>query len=263
MKIDAASKIIQGYANWWRDSVEMYQEGDAVRLVCPMLDRHNDHMSIYIVEDKETGGFILTDIGATIEDLISSGCDVIASAPRKQKLDVVVRGFGIQRNSHELYVKTGRERLFQSMNMLMQSMASIDDLFFTARENTRSFFLDDVGNWLASNGIRSMPDVRVSGQSGFEAKFDFVIPRSGIIAPERFIKAIGTPSQSSVTNALFGWNDIKNARGGDARSYLFLNELNAKESGIDASLISACDNYGVKPVLWHGNANSVLDELAA
>lgn len=117
--------------------------------------------------------------------------------------------------------------------------------------------------WLDSNGIRSIPDVRVSGQSGFEAKFDFVIPRSPNVAPERYIKAIGTPSQSSVTNALFGWGDIKSARGDDAKSYLFLNALSEKGKGVDPSLISACNNYDVEPVIWDGSADAVKNELAA
>ena len=263
MNIASAEKIIDGYVDWWRKSFSVYQEGEAVRIVCPMLDRHNDHMSIYLVEDKLAGGFILSDLGAVINDLSMSGCDIIASESRRQKLDQVVQGFGLMRSGSELYSKTNENKLFQSMNMLMQGMASIDDLFFTARENIRNFFLEDVAAWLDAKGIRYLPDVRVSGRSGFESKFEFVIPKSGNIAPERYIKTISTPSEQSIKNALFGWNDINSARGGDAHSYLFLNKSNTKENSIDSSLIDACMNYEVTPVVWDNGAESVLGELAA
>ena len=88
MNIASAEKIIDGYVDWWRKSFSVYQEGEAVRIVCPMLDRHNDHMSIYLVEDKLAGGFILSDLGAVINDLSMSGCDIIASESRRQKLEL-------------------------------------------------------------------------------------------------------------------------------------------------------------------------------
>ncbi len=263
MDIDTAHAIIDGYANWWRDGIEVYQEGASIRLICPMLDRHNDHMSIYIADDQATGGFLLTDIGSTICDLSASGCDVLSSEARKSKLDAVVRGFGIAREGEELYVKTGMDHLFQSMNMLMQSMASVDDFFFTVKDSVKNLFIDDIATWLDDNEIRFMQDVKVSGRSGFESKFDFVIPKSGSIAPERYIKAVGMPSETSVKNALFGWNDIKIARPGDATEYIFMNSLNSKSRIVDSSLKSACESYGVKPVVWDGSADSVLGELVA
>ena len=262
MNIDKALDIIDGYASWWRDNVEAYQEGNSVRIICPMLDRNNDHMSFYLADDDVSGGYVLSDIGSTIMDLAASGCDVLASNARKRKLEQTVCGYGVQLVGNELYVKASGSDLFSKMNMLMQSMASVDDLFFTARENVRSFFLDDVTKWLDENQIRYVPNIRVSGKSGFETKFDFVIPKSRDVAPERYIKAVGNPSKSSVMNALFGWNDISQARG-NAKSYIFLNALGSREGNVEPSLLQACTAYEVKPVIWDGSANDVLEELAA
>lgn len=262
MNIKKAYDIIDGYVDWWRESVLAYQEGDAVRLVCPMLDRNNDHMSIYIADDEETGGYVLTDVGAIISDLAASGCDVLSSEPRRKKLEQTINGFGVQLKGCEMYVRAGESDLFSRMNMLMQSMASVDDLFYTARENARSFFLDDVTKWLDDHEIRYVPNIRVSGKSGFEAKFDFVIPKNGKMAPERYIKTVGTPSESSVKNALFGWTDIQETREW-SKSYLFMNAVGSREGSVDPSLVRACDSYGVRPVVWNGSADEVLEELAA
>ena len=66
MNLDRAQDIIDGYASWWRNEVVASQAGSAIQLVCPMLNRNNDHMSFYIADDpSQPGGFLLTDMGVT------------------------------------------------------------------------------------------------------------------------------------------------------------------------------------------------------
>lgn len=263
MKIDNAVKLMDDWANWWLRSLEFEQEGNSVRIICPMLNRNNDHMSIFLADDPETHGYILTDIGETISDLSASGCDVLGSESRRKKLEQTIQGFGVQLSNNELFVKTGHDSFPQKFNMLMQSMASVDDLFFTAKTSVRSFFLDDVANWLDANSIRYMPDIKISGKSGFEAKFDFAIPKNGNIAPERLIKVVSNPAEASVKNALFGWNDIEESRKG-SKSFLFLDATSKRNGVIDASLIQACRSYHVEPVAWNGDVDSAIKrELAA
>ncbi len=259
MKLEKARSIIDGYARWWSDSVDIYQEGDAVRLVCPMLDRNNDHMSIYLADDPNTGGYILSDLGAVLGDLSASGCDVLDSESRIKKLEQTLGGFGILRQGAELYATAGEDDLFQRMNMLMQGMASVDDLFFTARDSVRQFFIEDVADWLDDRGIRYTQDVKFSGRSGFDVKFDFVIPKTRGKQPERWIKTIGNPSRNSVANALFGWDDVSVIRG-DSKSYLFLNGTNGD---VDQSLTRACVNYGVRPAVWPIADEGLIEELVA
>lgn len=258
MQLNRAEKIIDGYVNWWKAEVSAYQEGESIRLVCPMLDRNNDHMNLYIADNPE-GGYFLTDMGATIDDLKSSGCDVLGSAARENKLTHTLNGYGLQRLDNELYVLADESNLFQKMNMLMQGMASVDDLFFTAKDGVRSIFLEDIAQWFDDNGVRYTPNVRLSGRSGFEAKFDFVIPKTPKKKPERYIKAVGNPSESSVKNAIFGWSDISSIRG-DSESFLFLNDTKMKVDS--TSILHACKEYQIIPVPW-SRAEEYLPELAA
>lgn len=260
MDVERANAIIDGYVAWWRESMETHQEGNAVRIICPMLDRHNDFMSLYLVEDGLS--FVLTDMGATVADLSASGCDVMAES-RRPKFRRTLAGYGVSEQDGELYVRTGEGDLFRSMNMLMQSMASVDDLYYTMRDSARHYIVEEIASWMDDNDIRYSQNVNIIGKSGFEAKFDFLISgskRKNI--PERYVKAVGTPSESSVKNALFGWSDIMDARG-ESVSYLFMDVKGSPEGDINPKLIDACESYGVKPVAWDGGADGLVPELAA
>jgi len=262
MDVLQANNIMDNYVGWWRKQVSIYQEGDAVRIICPMLDRHNDHMSIYLAEDA--GVFTLTDMGAILGDLALCGCDVFSSAIRSKKLSEVLAGYGLMQDDGEIYRKASKGELFQSINMLMQGMASVDDLFYTAKENARSFFMDDVKTWFDAKEIRYTDNVVYQGKSGFASRFDFCIPKTAGKAPERLIKTVGSPSEASVKNALFGWGDIRESRP-NSMGYLFMNMV-GDDGDIrtpDQTLVNACLAYDVKPVSWTGTADSVLEELAA
>lgn len=259
MKIEKARDIIGGYAKWWSDSVELHEAGEAVRLVCPMLDRNNDHMSIYLADDPVTGGYILTDLGEIIDDLDASGCDVLGSTARAKKLEQTLCGYGLRRKDSEIYAMADDDNLFQRMNMLMQGMASVDDLFYTAKDSVRQIFLEEVADWLDAHEIRATRNAIFTGRSGLDVKFDFVIPKTVGKAPERLIKAIGNPDKNSVTNALFGWDDISAVRG-DSESYLFMNSAGGE---VKPSLIQACENYDIHPATWPIEDSRIIEKLAA
>lgn len=259
MNLDQAQNIIDGYADWWRAGVSASQAGSAVRLVCPMLNRNNDHMSLYIADDpSQSGRYLLTDLGATIGDLAVSGCDVAGSDSRARKLEQTLNSFGIQRTGEEIYTYADESTLFLQMNMLMQGMASVDDLFFTAKDSVRSYFAEDVAGWLDDRGIRYTENPLFSGRSGFKTKFDFAIPKTRNVAPERLVKTIGNPTESSVKNALFGWNDIKSVRE-NSRLYIFMNDDGAE---VTSAIEQACSAYEAVAVLW-SDAERFAGDLAA
>ena len=264
MDMQTARSILDGYAEWWRSEFSLARANDGVEIISPMLDRHNDHISIFLADDGEVpGGYVLTDMGATLGDLALSGCDVAGTEARRQKLDSLVGGFGLERSGNEIFSRTGEEGLFRSINFMMQGLAAIDDLFFTTRGDARGLFHEDVESWLDMNGIRYSPNISIYGRSGFESRFDFVIPKSGESAPERFIRVISHPSQQSVANSLFGWNDISEARE-NSHLYLFMDASNARSGKIGAELVNACVRYDVHPVSWdEGASQEVCRALAS
>jgi hypothetical protein len=253
--------MVAGFVNWWKDSIGISQEGEAVRIVCPMLDRHNDHMSIYIAEDD--GGMILSDIGATIDDLTISGYDVSSSEKRMAKLEQVLSCYGLEHEGNEIYKKADRSTLFQAMNFMMQGMAAVDDLHYLAKENVRNLFVEDLQEWITENDITNVANISIQGKSGFVSHFDFVIPKTKK-APERLLKAVSSPTKSSISNALFGFGDIKDARP-DANCYIVANLVNSDGTinDQDESLKTACMNYGAYMIPWVGNADEYKEMLCA
>ena len=138
MDLDRAGRLLDNYAKWVRDSFAVVEEDGCMRIISPMLNRHNDHMSIYLMEAPD-GGLLLSDFGETIAGLSDGGCD-LSTFDRKAKLSRVLAGYGLKARDGEIFVHTDEEGAAKAMSMLMQGMASVDDLFFTVRESATNFF---------------------------------------------------------------------------------------------------------------------------
>lgn len=73
--IDEAKKMVNDYTNWLKDGMSFREIDRYVEITTPFLDRHNDHIQLYL--SKEKSSYILTDDGYTINDLSISGCEKI------------------------------------------------------------------------------------------------------------------------------------------------------------------------------------------
>jgi hypothetical protein len=59
--------------------------------------------------------------------------------------------------------------------MLLQAMLSVNDMFMTTRESVTSIFLKNIEDSLYRGKVQFTENV--TGKSGFNHKFDFVVPR--------------------------------------------------------------------------------------
>ena len=261
MHVEQANKIIEGYSKWVTANMFAVQQGDAVRIITPMLDRNNDYMSVFIGESSD-GGYTLTDLGETISDLELSGLS-LSSEKRNEKLDQVLAGFGVGKtDSGELFVIAGGDDdILLKMNMILQAMASVDDMFYLNQESVRSLFYEDIGKWMDKNEIRAVEGPSYIGRSGLYYKFDYAIPGKNT-RENKLIKAVNHPVEGNVRNALFGWEDVKERRTGSV-GYVFLNSHNSKNKKINPSVIRACETYGMKPIQWGIDEDKYIEELAA
>lgn len=260
MLVEEASRIIDEYARWVKKSMVPVQQGDAVQIITPMLNRNNDCMSVLLGESPE-GGYIVTDLGETIADLELSGVR-LSSDKRLETLDQFVRGYGVLRGGeNELFVRCSAEELVPKLNMLMQAMASVDDMFMLSQDTVRELFMKDVGDWLLDNDIRYVDGPSFPGKSGLMYKFDYVVGRSKT-RPERLIKTVNKPTDNNVKNALFGWQDVEELRRG-SEGYVFLNAANGKNGAVPQSALAACRAYGLVPVQWGVDEMEYVSALAA
>ena len=75
------------YLEWLKQNIEQYQIRDSIfRITLPFLDRNNDCVEVYIVDNGD-GTYQITDDGATINDLEFSGFDIETSERRKKILN--------------------------------------------------------------------------------------------------------------------------------------------------------------------------------
>lgn len=254
--IDEIQRLLDEYLAWLRDKTTLRQvTGDWVEITTPYLDRHNDYLQIYA--KKNDGGFVLTDDGYVIEDLVQSGCK-LDSPKRQDLLRVTLAGFGVSNNGGALEVRTSPDNFALRKHNLIQAMLAVNDLFYLSVPMVASLFYEDVVAWLDANEIRYTPNVKFTGKSGYDHLFDFVIPKSRR-RPERILQTITRPSRDTAEAVAFKWIDTKDVRAPDSRAYAFLND---QEQHVPQGVVDALHNYDVAPVVW-SERETVKEELAA
>ncbi|MBM3473767.1 MAG: DUF1829 domain-containing protein [Armatimonadetes bacterium] len=241
--IEEIQELLDRYWAWLRDRTSLRQVGDWVEITTPYLDRHNDYLQIYARRDD--GSFILTDDGYVINDLRHSGCS-LDSPKRSDLLQVTLNGFGVQLNGDKLELRASPESFALRKHSLVQAMLAVNDLFYTAEPYVTSLFYEDVVEWLDAHEIRYSPGVHFTGKSGYDHKFDFLIPKSRR-APERVLQTVNRPSKDTAQSAIMKWVDTREVRPADSRAYVLLNDSQAP---VPPSVVTALLNYEIVGVLW-------------
>lgn len=249
---------LEDYWSWLRNETELRAVDDReyVEITTPFLDRHNDYLQIYARRASD-GGWELTDDGHTLRDLEASGCD-FSTEKRSQLLKVTVQRLGVQKDRYALTVRASEETFPQKKHDLVQAMLAVGDLFHTASPTVVSLFLEEVEKWLDENEIRYTESIKLSGASGYDHHFDFVIPGfKGI--PERVLEAINRPSRSSVERLIMAWQDTREARPSQSEAIAILNDV---EKSVPSGSLEALANYDIKAIRW-SERDEHAEELAA
>lgn len=240
---------------WLRDRTALREAGDYVEITTPYLDRHNDYLQIYAKRTKD--GYVLTDDGYVVEDLEQSGFR-LDRGKRQALFRTTLNGFGVQAEGKALAVQASAKNFALRKHNLVQAMLAVNDLFYLASSTVANLFTEDVANWLDISGVRYTADIKFTGKSGFDHRFDFVIPRSKH-QPERVLKAFNRPNRDTAQVIAFSWIDTKEVREAESRVYAFLND---GDQGVSENVLEAMRNYDVRPVPWSGR-DEVREELAA
>jgi len=237
------AQLIDEYVRWLRDSISVATIGDAFEITTPFLDRHNDHIQIYVKQEGDR--LVLTDDGYVLGDLKQSGC-ALDTEHRKALLRSILNGFGVSLRDEELETVAHNGDFAHRKHALIQAMLAVGDLFATAQSHVKSLFLEDVAAFLDTIGARYVPSVQFVGKSGFQHKFDFAIPKSQS-APERLIRAVNHPSKDTAGSLIFAWTDTRAVRADEAQMYAMLNDA---ESKIGGDVVDALKKYDITPVAW-------------
>ncbi len=238
-----ADNFVNSYINWLKSNIQWKEINGFLEISTPFLDRHNDHLQIYVKE--EGAKYILTDDGYILNDLMMSGCD-ISSPSRKSVLQTITNSLGVKVDGENLTVEARPDNFPQKKHQLLQAMLSVNDMFMISQPRITNIFLEDVEQFLDQSEIRYTPVVQFTGKSGFSHSFEFVIPASKK-KPERLIKAVNNPTRDKAQTILFAWNDIREVRKNDSSLYVFVND---QEHSLRPEVTGAFGEYGVIAVPW-------------
>jgi len=253
--IDEIQLLVDRYSKWLRDQTNLRSVGDSVEITTPYLDRHNDCLQIYVKSHGDS--FILSDDGYILDDLAMSGCE-IKGPKRESLLETTLKGFGVNRKARSLEVHATTNNFALQKHNLVQAMIAVNDLFHLSTSSVTNLFHEDVNTWLEESDIRSTPNVTFKGSSGFDHRFDYVIPRSKL-QPERVIRVMNRPARDTAGAVVFSWIDVKKFRPVESRAYAIINDTMAQISG---NVTVALNNHGVCPCPW-SKRQVFYEELAA
>jgi hypothetical protein len=243
MNKQECQQLIDAYVEWLRKGVTVRSLEGACEFTSPFLDRHNDHIQLYAT--KRDGTIVLSDDGYILSDLRTSGLE-LTTQKRKIVLETALRGFGVRIEGKQLVVEASQRNLGQKIHSLVQAMLTVNDMYVMAQPRVASFFWEDVRAFLDEHEIRYSPRVKVTGRTGFDHAIDFLVPRSRV-RPERIIQAINAPNRNTIQSYLFTLSDTRDARGGDAEAYAFLNDRDREVGG---DVVEALRAYEVKAAFW-------------
>lgn len=247
--------IINDYIRWIKDNtiVKSLEQNKICSISTPFLDRHNDHIEIYLIKSDQN--FTLTDNAYTIADLKMSGFE-FNTPKREHILRTALNGFGVKINEkNELFIDASISNIGQKKHYLIQAILTVNDMFNLSQESIYSLFKEDVEIYFKQNDIFYSKDIKLSGKSGFDHNIDFLIP-SFKQKPEKLIKTINTIKKEGIMTAIMAFNDIHQMRETETLNIVIYNDLEKKVSN---DTLGALDSYNIKHIPWSKRQEFIYD----
>lgn len=236
-------RLIEDYVQWLREGLSAEETKAYCEITTPFLDRHSDAIQIYV--EEQNGRVLLSDDGYTLRDLRSTGFEV--STPKRQALlTSILNGFGVKCEKEEIFVEATVKDFAQKKHNLLQAILAVDDLFALAEPHIFSFFKEDVRSFLESHRIHKFQDLKLTGKSGFDHKFDFALPKTST-KPERVLEAVNQLTKDQAANLAFAVGDVKSLRDEPLGFLVFVNDVLHPPPPDNVSALRA---YEIEPLLW-------------
>ena len=251
MTLTECRNLIEDYVRWLKEGIRLEQLENCVMVTTPFLDRHNDALQIFV--EPHNSGLRLTDDGYTIRDLRSSGME-FSTEKRRSYLEAILHGFGVRLDQNdEIVVSAVKDNFPQKKHNLVQAMLSISDMFVMGEEQVLSFFKEDVARFLDSQSIAYITDIKLSGKSGLDHKFDFGLPKTPK-RPQRFVQAINRLDRPQAFTLAFAVSDVRAVRPEPIQTYAFLND---EAFTLNEEHIAALQAYEIIPLKWSSRHSQV------
>jgi hypothetical protein len=245
MLAEEGKRLVANYLNWLKEGFSLNEGGGHLSITTPFLDPHNDEIEIFV--EKEGDNIKLSDDGYTISDLKANGLE-INTAKRELHVKQIANGFGVKWEADgQLSVITTPKDFPQKKHNLIQAILAIHDLMVMGQTHVAQFFEEDVRAFLDDKNIPYVTDVKLSGRSGFDHRFSFVLPKTKA-RPQAILHVINTLTRDLATSVAFAVHDVRIQReNGDLTAFTIINDRDTRPSD---DHIDALRAYNVTPIKW-------------
>ena len=243
----SSATVLDSYLSWLRENTITYPEDSETgyaEIATPFLNHLRDGISIFAKFDQAANSYILSDGGGALAELSLAGVE-INTPKRKDTLKRILRRYGVQLEDDQIIVKATTQNLASRKHNLLQAILASEELVHLSRASVSSIFWEDVAMFLNEIDVRFVSDIKLTGTSGFDYHFNFVIPKSQVES-ERILQAVSSPTKDRIQQLLWAWQDTRTARGEDSKLIVFLND----EGQIDRRIVESLQNYLAIPVYW-------------
>ena len=245
MLAEEGKRLISNYLNWLKEGFNL-KEGDGhLSITTPFLDPHNDEIEIFI--EKEGESVKLSDDGYTISDLKANGLE-INTDKRRMHVRQIANSFGVRIEADGQISVIATPRDFpQKKHNLIQAILAIHDLIVMGQAHVAQFFEEDVRAFLDVKNIQYVTDVKMSGRSGFDHKFSFILPKTKLRS-QAILHGINALTRELATSVAFAVNDVRSQRDNDdIKAYAIIND---RDAGPADDYIDALRVYNIAPYRW-------------
>lgn len=246
--------LMNNYYDWLKsETIVTSVKNNYFEITAPFLDNANDYIQIYakINGDKVT----LTDDGYYLSILEAYGIKVEKN--RLRLIESICKSNGVNLKGYEITSTFSimSESSYQyNIHKMIQTILRIDDMHYTSSSRVKSYFLDDVIEFLDKSNIGYSQDLTVYGKTGLPHTYELHFQRSKS-NNERFAKVINNLSKQNMTNTLFMWSDTQEVRNKFSELLVFAND----EKTIDKEALTGFNNYGVKVIEWSKRNDFISD----
>lgn len=234
-------KYINDYTEWLKSEIAFAKMGEYYEITTPFLDPCNDYLQLYVLQKDNEVYF--SDDGMTINNLEMYGLQLTPA--RKKQLKEIANQFGVKIDNKELLMKAPVNEFPKRKHLFLQAMLRISDMYMTSRSRATSYFIDDILKFFKENEIYGSENVQFTGKSGFSHNYDFLFPRTKR-KPERLCLAINNPNRTSMSSALFAWDDTRQTRQKDSKLIVILNDKNTISENVEIGF----QNYDSDIIKW-------------
>lgn len=244
---------IEEYYQWLKDKTYSYKDesSDWYLINTPYFGTFNDGIDIYVKNEAAT--VTLSDDGETLNNLNLIGINISASKNRRDILGGILLNYGLKLSDDNIIAQGSVEKFPSLKHKLISAILEINDLHLLNKANVASIFKEDVQLYLDDNDIVYTQDFIAKGTTGLEFNFDFQIAKK---SEEIVLKSFNSVNKSNLSNFLFSWEDIKEAREKVTRKeFKAIAIINDSDKAVKAEYIDALKSKHADFILWSEKRN--------